>query len=165
MLLIVPERVGWKTWVGETQSRTQLFGGDAEDVVSRTDGNEVTGSVHRTPNRARHPVGHRLVDGIGHQPIVQPWLHLSGTGFQIHPRAGKLRHYRWCEIDEFMRVESQDEDGGLVAQVGFRFAPQRHRTPRDKIRSALAPSDRDGMKSDGVLDGAWNCPSTMRSIS
>jgi hypothetical protein len=84
------------------------------------------------------------------------WLHLSGTGFEIHPRTGKLRHYRWCEIDEFMRVESRDEDGGLVAQVGFRFAPQRHRTPRDEIRSALAPCDRDGTKSDGVLDGSWS---------
>jgi hypothetical protein len=86
------------------------------------------------------------------------WLHLSSTGFDIHPRTGKRRHYRWREFDEFMRVESQDDEGGFAVYVGFRFSPQRRRTFGDDIRSALAPCDRDGTKSDGVLDGAWDRP-------
>jgi hypothetical protein len=69
-----------------------------------------------------------------------------------------LRDYDWREIDEFVRVESRDDEGGFIAYVGFRFSQQRRRTLRDEIRSALAPCDRDGTKSDGVLDGHWDRP-------
>jgi hypothetical protein len=86
------------------------------------------------------------------------WLHLSSTWFDVHPRTGRLRHYQWCEIDEFRRVESVDDEGGFVTYVGFRLAPQRRRTRQDRIRSAVAPRDRHGTKSDGVLDGAWDRP-------
>lgn len=86
------------------------------------------------------------------------WLHLSSAGFEFHPRSGSLRRFQWCEIDEFVRVESRDDEGGFAAHVGFRLAPQRRRTLRDRIRSALAPCDRDGKKSDGILDGSWNRP-------
>lgn len=87
------------------------------------------------------------------------WLHLSSTGFEVHPRTGKLRGYEWREIDEFMVVESRDDEGGRLTQVGFRYSPERRRTLADKLRLALAPPcGRDGMKSDGVVDGYWARP-------
>jgi hypothetical protein len=87
------------------------------------------------------------------------WLHLSSTGFDVHPRTGKLCRYEWREIDEFMLVESRDDEGGLVTQVGFRYSPERRRTLADKLRLALAPPcGRDGAKSDGVVNGYWACP-------
>lgn len=87
------------------------------------------------------------------------WLHLSSTGFDVHPRTGKLRRYEWREIDEFMLVESRDDEGGLVTQVGFRYSPERRRTLADKLRRVLAPPHgHDGAKSDGVVNGYWDCP-------
>jgi hypothetical protein len=87
------------------------------------------------------------------------WLHLSSTGFEVHPRTGKLRRYEWREIDEFMLVESRDDEGGLVTQVGFRYSPERRRTRADRLRLVLAPPcGRDGTKSDGVVDGHWARP-------
>jgi len=86
------------------------------------------------------------------------WLQLSRTGFEVHPRTGKLRRYEWREIDGFTLVESRDDEGGLVTQVGYRYSPERRRTLVDKLRLVLAPCGRDGTKSDGVVDGYWRCP-------
>lgn len=86
------------------------------------------------------------------------WLHLSGTGFEVHPLTGGLRHYRWSEIESFLRIESRDDEGGFAAYVGFRLSSQRRSARRDRIRSALAPRDCNGTKSDGVLDGSWDRP-------
>jgi hypothetical protein len=87
------------------------------------------------------------------------WLHLSSAGFEVHPRTGKLRRYEWRELDEFMLVESRDDENNVFTQVGFRYAPERRRTLRDKLRRVLAPPcSRDGMKADGVVDGHWDRP-------
>jgi hypothetical protein len=87
------------------------------------------------------------------------WLHLSSTGFEVHPRTGKLRHHDWREIAEFMLVESRDDENGVLTDVGLRYSPQRHRTVGDKLRFVLAPPrGRDGTKSDGVLNGSWDRP-------
>jgi len=86
------------------------------------------------------------------------WLHLSSAGFEVHPRTGKLRRFEWREIDEFMLVESRDDENNVFTQVGFRYSPERCRTLGDKLRSVLAPCSRDGMKSDGVVDGSWDRP-------
>jgi hypothetical protein len=58
-----------------------------------------------------------------------------------------------------MLVESRDDEGGLVTQVGFRYSPERRRTLADKLRRVLAPPHgHDGAKSDGVVNGYWDCP-------
>jgi hypothetical protein len=57
----------------------QFRGGDTENFVGATDGHEMTGSLDRMPNRSGHPVGHRLVDGIRYQPIIQPLPHVDPT--------------------------------------------------------------------------------------
>jgi hypothetical protein len=67
------------------------------------------------------------------------WLHLSSTGFDVHPRTGKLRRYEWREIDEFMLVESRDDEGGLVTQVGFRYSPERRGARGQAPASAGSP--------------------------
>jgi hypothetical protein len=86
------------------------------------------------------------------------WLHLSSAGFEVHPRTGCPRRYRWSDMEVFTRIVSRDDEGGFAVHVGFRLAAQRRRTLFDRLRSVLAPRDCGGTKSDGVLDGTWDRP-------
>src|SRR5262245_57796815 len=57
--------------------RAEFLGRDLENVIPGTDGHEMTGAVHRVPDGSRHLVGHRLVDGVRHQLVVQSLPHMD----------------------------------------------------------------------------------------
>jgi hypothetical protein len=73
----------------------------------------------------------------------QGWLHLSGTGFEVHTGMRRPRRYEWREIDSFVLVESRDDEGGVIPHVGLRYSAQR-RTFAGKLR-----------RKSRVIDGNW----------
>jgi hypothetical protein len=87
------------------------------------------------------------------------WLRLSSTGFEVHERSGKPHRYEWCEIDEFVLVETRDEEGGVVPHVGLRFSPERESMRANKIWEAIPPRrHRDETSADRHVDGYWDGP-------
>jgi hypothetical protein len=54
-----------------------LLGRDSEDVIPCAHCHEMTGSLNRMPYRSWHSVGHRLVDGIRYESIVQSLPHVD----------------------------------------------------------------------------------------
>jgi hypothetical protein len=87
------------------------------------------------------------------------WLRLSSTEFEVHERWGKPRRYEWCEIDEFILVETGDEEGGVVAHVGLRFSPEHDRMRAERILEAIPPKrQRDEACADRHIDGYWDGP-------
>ena len=87
------------------------------------------------------------------------WLRLSGTGFEVHGRWCKPRRYELGDIDEFMLVESRDDEGGVVVQVGLRFSPE-HRLglANKRVLCWVARDPRDPTRADVCLDGYWDGP-------
>lgn len=48
--------------------------------------------------------------------------------FELHARTDRPRCYEWREIEEFLVVESRDDEDGVVLDVGFRYSPEHRRT-------------------------------------
>ena len=55
----------------------QFLGRDSEDFIRFAHCHKVAGSLNRMPHRTGHSVGHRLVDGIRHESIVQSMPHVD----------------------------------------------------------------------------------------
>jgi hypothetical protein len=87
------------------------------------------------------------------------WLRLSRSGFELHGRWCKPRRYEWHDIDEFMLVESRDDEGDVVELVGLRFSPE-HRVAlaNNRLLPWARACNRDEAGADLHLDGYWDAP-------
>jgi hypothetical protein len=64
---------------GAAGLRAQFLGRDREYLFPGADGHKMAGSFDGMPYRTRHCVGHRLVDGIRYQAIVQSLPQVNWT--------------------------------------------------------------------------------------
>jgi hypothetical protein len=87
------------------------------------------------------------------------WLRLSSSGFELHGRWCKPRRYEWRDMDEFMLVESRDDDGDVFEHVGLRFSPEhRGALANRRLLGWARAGNRDDAGADVHLDGYWDGP-------